>query len=118
MRAVSWLPWLLVALVAAGCAQREARGYRRAAVPGTSDSLQVVERDMREIDVTKVERLPQVDQILGYHRALGDYHALGPAECQCLAARASKLGHLFDANAAPWQRATRPPDAARDPITR
>ena len=29
-------------------------------------------------------------------RATGSYHALGPDECQCLAARASKLGNLFD----------------------
>jgi hypothetical protein len=96
MRVVSWLFWMLVALAAAGCAQRAALSHRPIATTATSDSLEIANRDAREVDVTKVERLPLVDQVLGFPGAPGDYHALGPADCQCLAARASKLGNLFD----------------------
>ncbi len=47
-------------------------------------------------DAAHVERLPAVDQALGYPRPAGNYHPLSKIECQCLAARASKLGNLFE----------------------
>jgi len=62
----------------------------------SSDVLDVVDRGTATVDVERVERLPAVDQVLGYPRTPGNYHLLPKVECQCLAARASKLGNLFD----------------------
>ena len=77
-------------------AEPAARGYRGGSASLTSEGLDIAQREARDVDVAQVKRLPQVDQVLGYPRPPGNYRALGPAECQCLAAQASQLGKLFD----------------------
>ena len=95
MRAGLWVSWIAVA-TAVGCAQPAANGCRTAGGHPTSDALDVVPRETRTLDIAQVGSAVQVDKTLGYPRTAGNYHALGPAECQCMAARASKLGNLFD----------------------
>ncbi|HEY4313561.1 MAG TPA: hypothetical protein VGN12_29180 [Pirellulales bacterium] len=96
MRAGLLLLGLILVTTVVGCAGSVAHRGRVGAGPPTSDSLEVVERGAALVDVERVERLPAVDQQLGYPRAAGNYHALSKPECQCLAARASKLGNLLD----------------------
>ncbi|HEY1598319.1 MAG TPA: hypothetical protein VGG64_01865 [Pirellulales bacterium] len=96
MRALIFLPCLWIAVCAGGCASHDVQGCRGVQASPTSEGLEIVDRTAREVDVAQVKRLPQVDQVLGFPHPPGNYRALGPAECQCLAARASKLGNLLD----------------------
>lgn len=91
MRAPWWIVGLIVVL-AAGCAQRSAGRHATRRPLG----LEQTERGALAADASRVGPLADVDRVLGLPRPSGNFHALGPAECQCLAARASNLGNLLD----------------------
>lgn len=96
MRAGIYILILTIAAAGTGCARQacHSRGFARGVL--SDDALDIVERGTLPLDAARVERLPAVDEQLGYPRPQGNYHALSKSECQCLAVRASQLGNLFD----------------------
>ncbi|HEY2839362.1 MAG TPA: hypothetical protein VGJ26_09445, partial [Pirellulales bacterium] len=83
----------LVTCAALGCAGRSGHGHGGGAgEPG----LEPTERGVITPDVTQVAALTQVDAILGYPRPAGQFHALSPADCQCMAVNAAPRANLLD----------------------
>jgi len=85
---------LFVIGAAIGCAGRSGHGH---AGGGAGElGLEQTQRGVITPDVTRVGAFAQVDKILGYPRPGGQYHALSPADCQCLAVNAAPRANLLD----------------------
>ncbi len=95
MRCWSGLTGMLaLSLAVAGCAGRSSSGQGHFRGPV---DLEVVKRGTLTPDLSALPSLHQVDQILGHPRPVGNYHSLGPDECQCLAVGAAHRANLLDA---------------------
>jgi hypothetical protein len=93
MRRAPLIACLLVTSAAVGCAGRSGHGHGGGSgEPG----LEQTQRGVIAPDVTQVAALTQVDRILGYPRPGGQYHALSPADCQCMAVNAAPRANLLD----------------------
>ena len=93
MRRAPLIASLFILCAAVGCAGRSGHGHGGGAgEPG----LEPTQRGLIAPDVTQVGALAQVDQVLGYPRSGGQYHALAPADCQCMAVNAAPRANLLD----------------------
>lgn len=92
-----WLG-LMLALTSLGCARL---GHRRQCCPPDNGTVQYplpeIERGSLSPDLSNMGSLSEVNAILGT-RSGHAYRALTPQQCQCLAAEASSLGNLFEAD--------------------
>jgi len=93
MRCALPIACLLITCAAVGCAGRSGHGHAGSAgEPG----LAQIERGVITPDVSQVAALAELDQALGYPRLGGLYHALAPADCQCMSVNAAPRANLLD----------------------
>ena len=95
MHTLCWFVCLLTALASASCADAQRASAVAPVERRHPTRLQSSIANRRRPTSCKSVRCPRSTTSWDI-RAAGSYHALGPDECQCLAARASKLGNLFD----------------------